>query len=299
MKANIIGVNSYLGKHMAHKLVAEGWQVYGYGTKNNAIAGINLTEYKKIDITDKATLINLYKDVDFIFIFSAKTGTSDGYENYEEYIKINQIGLLNILSFVRETNCSARIIYPSTRLIYHGVKNTPLTEDSAIEFKTIYALTKYAAEQSLKQFSEYFDVDYTIFRICVPYGNVVGQDFSYGTMSFFLKRAKKGEDIILYGKGENKRTFTFIEDLVNQIFISIKSENSINNTYNVAGEALSLRNVAEYIAAKYEVQVKYIDWPKMALQLESGDTIFNTQKIEQITKPIGPYMKKWLKNQIH
>ena len=75
-----------------------------------------------------------------------KTGTITGFGNYEEFIDINEKALLNILNEYRNQHSSAKIIYPSTRLVYRG-DDMPLKEDAVKEFKTIYAINKYACEQ--------------------------------------------------------------------------------------------------------------------------------------------------------
>ena len=47
----------------------------------------------------------------------------------------------------------------------------------------------------------YFHSHFTIFRICVPYGNLIDELYSYGTIGFFINRAMKGQNITIYGDG--------------------------------------------------------------------------------------------------
>ena len=101
--------------------------------------------------------------------------------------------------------------------MYKGVEDTPLHEESEKEFKTIYASSKYNGELYLKMHRLYYDIDFSVFRICVPYGNLFDANFSYGTLGFFISQASKGQPIQLYGDGSLKRTFTYVEDICNQI----------------------------------------------------------------------------------
>jgi UDP-glucose 4-epimerase len=143
-----------------------------------------------------------------------------------------------------------------------------------------------------------FDIPYTIFRICVPYGNLHNKNYSYGTIGFFLSKAEKGEDITIYGDGEIKRTFTYIRDIYTQIYKCIIHTESINNTYNIGGETFTLKDIAEKIAQRYNVKIKSIDWKEDDLKIESGDTFFDDTKISNLTGDVFTMefsSFKWLK----
>ena len=162
------------------------------------------------------------------------------------------------------------------------MNNVPLHEDSEKEFKTIYALNKYHNECILKMFKAHYNIPYTIFRIGVPYGNLLSENYSYGTIGFFLKNAKHKRNITLYGDGTLKRTFTFIGDICKQILEVFEVEESNAQIYNIGGETYSLKEVATMIASKYNVDVEHVEWPAKARTIESGDTVFDSNKIEKI-----------------
>ncbi len=68
-----------------------------------------------------------------------------------------------------------------------------------------------------------FGIDYTIFKICVPYVNNFGDAYSYGTLGFFLSKAIRGECITLFGDGSIRRTFTHVDDISQIVARSIES----------------------------------------------------------------------------
>ena len=90
-------------------------------------------------------------------------------------------------------------------------------EDDEKETKTIYAVNKIACENLLYAYRQNFDIPYTIFRICVPFGNMFSDDYSFGTIGFFIRQASNDRRITLYGDGSIKRTFTSMHDLCKQI----------------------------------------------------------------------------------
>ena len=74
-------------------------------------------------------------------------------------------------------------------------------------------MNKYSCENYLKQYHEVYGVNYCILRICVPYGTMIKDASSYGTAEFMLNKAAKGEDIVLFGDGLQKRTLIDMIDL--------------------------------------------------------------------------------------
>jgi len=279
MTAVIIGSNGYIGRHLAKFLLEKNWEVYGYDvSKETKVDGVKYTALELLTKND-ADKINI--KADFIFYFAGITGTAKAYDDFEKYVDVNEKALLYVLNKMREVNFKGRIIFPSTRLIYKGEKNVSLKEDAPKEFKTIYALNKWFAENVIRQYQEYFDVNYNIFRICVPYGNLFSDSYSYGTIGFFLNNAVAGKNIALFGTGEQRRTFTHIEDICNQIYMVIIYEKSVNQTYNISGENFSLLDAAGKIANKFNVQVENKEWPELEKKMESGDTIFDGSKIIQ------------------
>tara|TARA_R110002050_G_scaffold237905_1_gene374007 strand:+ start:18505 stop:19395 length:891 start_codon:yes stop_codon:yes gene_type:complete len=295
MKAAIIGCNGYLGKHLCAFLLEKNWSILGYD-KSEA-SSIPLTKYQSLDITQKDQLKNIDIQVDFVFYFSGITGTLNGYDKYETYLDINEKGLMNLLNQMKQSKSSARLIFPSTRLIYKGQKDQLLDEDAEKESKTIYALTKWFGEQAIQQYSNYFNISYNIFRICIPYGNTLSKEYSYGTMGLFLHKAMANEKITLYGDGDQKRTFTHVEDICLQIYNAVLIPQTKNRIFNIAGETFSLAQIANQIAAKYNTQVEYVEWPELDKKLESGDTIFDGKQILAVTKkPLKNSFYHWLLN---
>ena len=284
MKVAIIGANGYLGKHLTHYLNNE---------ENVTTVGFDLAaesyfperEYHALDITKRESFEGIEWDFDKICFFSGMTGTVNSLDTYDDFIDVNEKGLLHLLDAMRAQESRAKILYPSTRLVYKGIENTPLTEESEKEFKTIYASSKYNGELYLQMHRTYFGLDYAVFRICVPYGNLFDNQFSYGTTGFFINQASQGKDISLYGDGNLRRTFSYVEDICRQVVAAGEAPGSAGEVYNMGGETLSLNEVAQTIAARYGVGVKYVPWPELALKSESGDTIFDSTKIEKL---IGP-----------
>jgi len=270
----IFGANGYLGRHLALHLKDNHIDFLPIGSSANSAD--NYENYFQIDITNKKEVEQLNFDVETIYIFAGLTGTIVGFDQYQEFILANEIGLLNILNHHKNCKSKARIVFPSTRLVYKGQKDVFLSEDAEKEALTIYAQTKLACESYLKMYQYNFGITYTVFRICVPYGNLINEFYSYGTLGFFLNNAREKKNITLYGDGMQKRTFTHVEDIIACITQTIELETTKNKIINIgSNDNLSLLEVANLVAKKYGVGVDFVPFPEEALKVESGDTIFD------------------------
>jgi len=279
-KSIVIGSNGYIGHNLTYYLRNLNQEVYCFDIQDESLNDSD--NYNQLDITDYKKVSELNLNVDYIYLFAGLTGTSQGFDSYSAYIDINEKGLLNILTRMKETGSQARIIFPSTRLVYKGKQNTLLKEDSEKETNTIYALNKLTCEYMLAMYQKAFGIKYTIFRICVPYGSLIKSKISYGTLGFFLQKAKSQQNIELYGNGLLRRTFTNIVDICNTIHDTIQFEESNGKIYNIGGENFSLLDVASEIAKKYNVKVVFTEWPKLTLQIESGDTVFDSENLDKL-----------------
>lgn len=290
-KCIILGSKGFIGQHIDWYLKNMGVVSDCYDIQPES----GEEHYYQVDLTDKNSLKNINFNVDYVFLFAGLTGTKAGFMEYERYVRINEVVLLNVLDTIRCSPYRPKIIFPSTRLVYKGAE-IPLTENAEKDSKTIYAVNKLACEGYLKAYSQSFDIPYTIFRICVPYGNLINNNYSFGTIGFFIKMGEQKKDITLYGGGHLKRTFTHMEDLCKQIINASFLNQSDCQTYNVGGETFSLREVAELMASKYGVNIVDVPWPDEDLRIESGSTFFDSNKIEQL---LGGYDYRSLTNSLN
>lgn len=275
-KCAIIGSNGYIGKHIDSYLKQMGIIPECYDVHD-----ITFESYTKIDLTDKFSIENINLNVDYIFLFAGLTGTHAGFDLYDKFISINEIGLLNLLDTIRKSPYRPKIIFPSTRLVYKG-QDKPLKEEDEKETKTIYAVNKLACEGILQAYKASFDIPYTIFRICIPYGNISRKDYSYGLIGFFINKAMTENEITLYGNGDLKRTFTHVQDICHQMIQAAFNEKSNGEIYNIGGETYSLKEVALIISNKLSVNISNIPWPEKDLRIESNHTYFDDTKIKEL-----------------
>ena len=257
----LFGSNGYLGSQLKYFFTKRGEKVEGFDLPQSDILDVSFWDNF---CPSKYTAI---------LFFSGLTGTERGFADAVKYTEVNEIGLLHLLMRIAPLGKDApRIVFPSSRLVYQGSEQT-LPESALTEPKTVYAVNKLACESLLAAYSNRFGLPYNVARICVPYGNLISTEYSYGTIGFFLRQIRERGAIALYGGGEYMRTFTHVEDVC--MAVSVLLEGNRNGIYNIGGTALSLREAATLIAEKYSAEVLSVAWPGDALKIESGSTVFD------------------------
>ena len=276
-KVAIIGAKGFIGRHLVWYLKEK----RGIEAEQYDVVETSEPHYHMVNMLDKEAVASIDYNVDLVFMMTGLTGTKVGFDKYEQFVDVNEIALLNLLDAIRKSSYRPKVVFPSSRLVYKGV-DRPLQEDDEKDSKTIYAANKQACEGYLKAYSYNYDIPYTVFRICVPYGNMLDNNYSFGTVGFFIKTASQGKNIPMYGGGTIKRTFTHLYDICYQMVEGAINPASNNETYNVGGETYSLHDAAEIFAQKYGVKVIDVPWPEEDLRLESNHTYFDDTKIQSL-----------------
>ena len=100
------------------------------------------------------------------------------------------------------------------------------------------------------------------------------------TVNYFIDKAKKGDDLIVYGSGNQIRDYIYIDDLTNALLLSAIKIKKKGEIYNVgSGRPIKFIDFITLIAKKAGVRVVHKKWPKYNLFLESGDYFTNIRKI--------------------
>lgn len=233
MKILITGVAGFIGSNLAEYLLERNHEVYGidnlsYGVFEQIPAGVNFTE---IDIRSK-DLREVVVGMDAVFHFAAKNCISDCQANPLETADINILGTLNIFESCRG-NGVKRIIYAESSAIYEGsnLYPTPESDEHPVSF---YAASKMSEKYFAKSYSKFFGLQLTALR----YFNVYGPKQDYRRtipplMSAIIINLLLGNDVTIYGNGEKRRDFIYINDINQFHELIINNPSTYNQVYNL------------------------------------------------------------------
>jgi UDP-glucose 4-epimerase len=290
----VLGANGYIGRHLVHGIRAAGGDVLAFDVQEEpAVTGV---QYQRLDVSESVPLERLDWSVDVVHHLAGLTGTHNGFEQYARFVQVNEVGLLNVLGAIRKSGHRPRVVFPSTRLVYRG-SDEPLREAAAKAPRTVYAVNKLACENLLEAYRNAFDLAFTVYRICVPYGSLPGGGYSYGTVGALIRQAQEARCIRLYGDGSLRRTFSHVSDVCRQVLDTCRDERSSGEIFNVGGDDHSLGEAASWIAERFGARVEHVEWPPGDLRIESGHTVFDGAKLQGLlASPPEHRFREWVRS---
>jgi len=220
MKKRIIitGGAGFIGSHLCTRLLNEGNEVisldnYFTGSKKNIVHLLDNPYFEIIrhDVTEP-----FFIEVDEIYNLACPASPVHYQYNPIKTMKTSVMGAINMLGLAKRVN--AKIFQASTSEVYGDPAEHPQRESywgnvNPIGIRSCYDEGKRAAETLFMDYHNQNDVDVKIVRIFNTYGpNMNPQDGR--VVSNFIVQALKGEDITIFGDGQQTRSFQYVDDLV-------------------------------------------------------------------------------------
>ena len=230
--------------------------------------------------------VNSYNDIaavffrynfNFVFHFAAVVGVQRTLEN-PLWVLEDIKGFENILNLCKNTHVK-KVYFSSSSEVYGEPFEIPQNEKTTpLNSKLPYAVIKNLGESYLRSYHQEFGLDYTIFRFFNTYGPNQSEDF---VIPKFLKLALNNEDITIYGKGNQTRTFCYINDNIDTI-IKIHENALVNNDVINIGNDIetTVLGLAKTIIKITNSNSKIIHLPA----LEEGDMLRRCPDISKMRK---------------
>ena len=225
MRSLVTGGAGFIGSHLVDKLLEMGHQVT---VVDNESSICNEEFYwndeawnVKADISDPQIMEQVSNcvnegmpKIDYVFHLAAYSRIQIALKNPVGCVKTNVLGTTTLLQYAREHGVKA-FVNSSTSSSY-GLKNEPpLREDMTPDCLNPYSVSKVAAENMCKMYSDLFDLNVVNLRYFNVYGErqpLVGQYAP--VVGLFLEQWKRGEPLTIVGDGEQRRDFTHVRDVV-------------------------------------------------------------------------------------
>ena len=217
-KILVTGGAGFLGSHLCDRLVAEGHHVlcvdnYFTGSKKNIE---HLLDYKNFEVIRQDICIPLYVEVDEIYNLACPASPYYYQLDPIQTMKTSVIGAFNMLGLAKRTG--AKILQASTSEVYGDPQVHPQPENywgnvNPIGIRSCYDEGKRAAETLFMDYYREHNVKAKIIRIFNTYGPRMAQNDGR-VVSNFIVQALKGEDITIYGTGQQTRSFCYVDDLL-------------------------------------------------------------------------------------
>ncbi len=248
----ITGAAGFLGSHLCDKFIAEGYEVIALdnlstGSLDNIqhLFGHPRFRFLHHDVTN---FVHVSGPLDYILHFASPASPADYLRMPIHTLKVGSLGTLHLLGLARAK--SARILVASTSEVYGDPKEHPQSEDywghvNPIGPRGVYDEAKRFLEAMTMAYHRVHGVQTRIARIFNTYGSRMRIDDGRAIPTF-LCQALRGEDLTVYGSGQQTRSFCYISDMVEGIYKLLMSD--YPEPVNIGNpEEMTIQQLAEYI----------------------------------------------------
>jgi UDP-glucose 4-epimerase len=285
MKILITGGAGFIGSNLAKRLVNEGHDIVVLDSllRGNKLEKDTYSKVKFIkgDVRDLSLVTEASKNCDLIFHFAAVLGVDIVADNPVETMDVEVIGTRNVVEAAFVNNVK-KIMYASTSGIYgHSAIENALTEEVLVDPRTSYAMAKRYNEIYLASHHEEKGLNVISLRFFNVYGK--NQDNRMVVPRFF-EQAISGEDITVFGSGNQTRDFTYIDDTV-EACVQLMNVNGCH-IVNIANEAeWCITELAQKIKSITESNSKitYLEAPKKRYDYEVERRVGSSEKLHKLT----------------
>ena len=290
-RALITGGLGFIGSHLAHCLVDLGAEVtlvdsmvpdYG-GNLFNIQQIKNKIKLNFSDVRDEHSLGYLVQDQDYIFSLAGQVSHIDSMKDPYTDLEINTKSQLSILEACRKNNPDVRIVYTSTRQVYGRGEYLPLDELHPLHPVDVNGINKIAGESYYLIYHEVYGIHSVILRLTNTYGpHQLVKHNRQGFMGWFIRKIMNGENIELYGDGEQLRDFNYVSDVVDALVTCITCKEAYGHIFNLGGgRPISLKALIEIMIKVYG-SGKYttIPFPEEKKKIDIGSIYLDANKIK-------------------
>jgi len=281
VKFAVTGGAGFVGSYLVKRLINEDHDVIVIdnlyrGNLKNLKEVSDKIQFQKVDIRDFDSMKNIIKNTDGIFHEAALTDVQESFTKQDEYTDVNVKGTENVFRIAKEFG--TKVVYASSSSVYGNPEKTPITEDSKRAPINPYGNTKLEDEYLAEKY-----VEDGVSIIGLRYFNIygIGQTGSYaGVITKFINNLKEKKPPIIFGNGEQKRDFIFVEDIAKANAAAMKSSVK-SGFFNVGtGMTASIKQLAEQMIVLSGMKLE----PKYEKPL-AGD-IFTSQADTSLTKKL-------------
>lgn len=265
MKVLVTGVAGFMGSHLADAFLAKGYDVVGIdnllgGYEENVPSGV---DFHNIDLDNLELIQPLFKDVDLV-VHTACTAY-EGLSVFSPSLVVRNTMQIttNIMSACVKANVK-KIVHLSSMARYGTQDVVPFVESMTPKPQDPYGIAKYGAELMIKNIADTHGLDYVIL---VPH-NIIGprqkfDDPYRNVASIMINRMLQGKQPIIYGNGEQKRCFSFMQDVTDPLMIACETDVADGRIVNIGPdeEFVTINELAQKLSIILDFKLDPIYMP--------------------------------------
>ncbi len=250
MNCLVTGAAGFIGSHLSEALIEKGNNVRGVDCFTNyypkRLKEANVSKIKRhrafefVEADVAANNVRKYlRDVDVVFHLAAQPGVRASWgKSFSYYVKDNIVATQRLLEAAKEAHVK-RFVYASSSSVYGDAERFPTPEETRPSPISPYGATKLEAELLCNLYHKNFSVPTVILRYFTVYGPCQRPDMAF---SKFISAVQDGNEVTIFGDGNQGRDFTYVADTVAATVLS--TEAASGSVYNVGtGTTVSVNDV--------------------------------------------------------
>jgi len=249
MRILITGGSGFIGSHLASHYQGQAEIVILDNLRSGHRQNLDGLDHTFIQgsVTDRATVDLAMTGVDVVFHLAAMISVPESMERPRECAEINVLGLLNVLESATAAGVR-KVVLASSAAIYGDNPTVPKVETMFPEPKSPYAITKLDGEYYLELFRREGKLDTASLRFFNVFGPRQDPKSAYAAaVPIFMQKAFAGEDLTIFGDGEQTRDFVHVTDIVAAL-AHVAGRTDLHGAYNVGyGDSMTVNDLAARI----------------------------------------------------
>jgi len=222
MRAVVTGAAGFIGSHLTDRLLADGHQVVGvdsfsdYYSRTLKEHNLELAfhrpgfRFKELDLVYD-DLRDALAGAEVVFHFAGRPGVRAGRRNqFENYMRDNVLATQRLLEGLKGSSIK-RLVFAGSSSVYGEAEGVPTRESASPLPISLYGVTKLAAENLVHLYAHNHSLPVVSLRYFYVYGPRQRPDMA---VARFMRAVTLGEDVEVYGDGQQTRDFTFVSDAV-------------------------------------------------------------------------------------
>jgi len=271
-KVIVTGGAGFIGSHLSERLVEIGADVIclddlSAGKRSNVahLEGHNNFHFAQASVCDSdAAMDRLFEGVDTVFHNAASKKNVCLIDPLKD-LEVNAGGALNLLQKAMAHGVR-KFVQASTGSVYGEPQIFPTDERHPFEPVSYYGVSKLAGERYVDVFHKLYGLDTTILRYFHVYGERQESNEFGGVVSIFLRKITEGQNPVVFGHGEQVRSFTYVKDLVEANLRAATDPAATGQAFNAAsGIRVTINELAKGM-------LEILD-PEGKLEVEHGEPL--------------------------
>lgn len=242
------GVAGLIGANLAREAVARGWDVAGIDSLLSAVGVPDGVKWEQADCCDPSTYEHLLEGVDVVYHCAA--APYEGLSVFSPTVVYRNTLSSTVALLTASINAGVKRFIFTSSMARYGHGKAPFTEDTPTAPVDPYGNAKVAAEQAVKCLCDLHQVEWCV---AIPH-NVYGPGQRYwdpfrNVPAIMANRCLQARPPVIYGDGQQKRSLSYIADVVAPMLVMADHSQAPGEVFNVGpgGEGVTIADLAERI----------------------------------------------------